>query len=105
MLLSSGVPCAEDILLFCVPVCAPYTALNNYKFRVKLTPGREKKGKAAKLALSVFSQSAEVSGREKDLIRAVTDTEVVGSMMGQVHVSMPGLSAAKTAQRKAKKGK
>ncbi|KAM9294302.1 ribosome quality control complex subunit NEMF [Gastrophryne carolinensis] len=38
-------PHAEDILLFSVPVCAPYTALTNYKYKVKLTPGTQKKGK------------------------------------------------------------
>jgi len=28
----TGIPTAEDILLFCVPVCAPYTALTNYRY-------------------------------------------------------------------------
>ena len=31
----TGQPHAEDVLLFAVPVCAPYTALSNYKY-VKL---------------------------------------------------------------------
>mmetsp|Transcript_12913 Transcript_12913/g.36330 ORF Transcript_12913/g.36330 Transcript_12913/m.36330 type:complete len:496 (-) Transcript_12913:42-1529(-) len=101
----TGMPRVEDILLFCVPVCAPYSALNGYKFRVKLTPGREKKGKAAKTAMAMFGQTADVSLREKDLLRAVTDTEAVAGMVGPVHVSMPGLSAAKASQRKAKKGR
>ncbi len=38
---------AEDILLYAVPVCGPYTAMSNYKFKVKLTPGSQKKGKGA----------------------------------------------------------
>lgn len=71
----SGQPHPEDVLLFAVPVCAPYTALSNYKcvavlfslhwrwiscevlqrlsrlsvsfyrHKVKLTPGAQKKGK------------------------------------------------------------
>ena len=28
----TGIPMAEDILLFCVPVCAPYSALSNYRY-------------------------------------------------------------------------
>lgn len=66
----TGLPQPEDVLLFAVPVCAPYTALTNYKYikftflfsnkgtksalltsvvfhrhKVKLTPGAQKKGK------------------------------------------------------------
>ncbi|XP_023283292.1 nuclear export mediator factor Nemf-like [Seriola lalandi dorsalis] len=41
----TGQPHPEDVLLFAVPVCAPYTALSNYKHKVKLTPGSQKKGK------------------------------------------------------------
>ena len=36
----TGLPVEEDELLFVVPVCAPYSTLNNYKFKVKLTPGK-----------------------------------------------------------------
>ena len=36
----TGIPHDEDELLFVVPVCAPYSTLNNYKFKVKLTPGQ-----------------------------------------------------------------
>ena len=38
----TGLPVDEDELLFVVPVCAPYSTLNNYKFKVKLTPGKRK---------------------------------------------------------------
>ena len=36
----TGIPHEEDELLFVVPVCAPYSTLNNYKYKVKLTPGK-----------------------------------------------------------------
>lgn len=29
-------------------VCAPYSALQGYKFRVKLTPGSQRKGRAGR---------------------------------------------------------
>lgn len=41
----TGIPLPDDILLFCVPVCGPYSAMNNFKYKVKLTPGSAKRGK------------------------------------------------------------
>jgi hypothetical protein len=41
----TGNPLPSDILLYAVPVCAPYNALQTYKYRVKITPGTAKKGK------------------------------------------------------------
>ena len=38
-------PRPDDVLLYCLPVCAPYFAMQTFKFRVKLTPGQGKKGK------------------------------------------------------------
>ena len=38
----------EDVLLAAVPMCAPYTAMQSYKYRIKLTPGSQRKGKAAR---------------------------------------------------------
>lgn len=35
----TGLPGPDDVLLFAVPVCGPYSALQNYKYKVKLTPG------------------------------------------------------------------
>jgi hypothetical protein len=43
----TGQPHADDILLFAIPVCAPYTVLGSYKYKVKFTPGSTKKGKGA----------------------------------------------------------
>ena len=44
----TGAPRPDDVLLFAVPVCAPYSALQGYKYRLKLTPGTQRKGKAAR---------------------------------------------------------
>lgn len=44
----TGLPRANDILLHAVPVCGPYSALQGYKYRLKLQPGSQRKGKAAK---------------------------------------------------------
>jgi len=41
----TGNPVPNDVLLYAVPVCGPYTALQTYKYRVKIVPGTMKKGK------------------------------------------------------------
>lgn len=41
----TGNPLPEDIIHFAIPVCAPYPAIQKYKYKVKLTPGSLKRGK------------------------------------------------------------
>lgn len=91
----TGQPHSEDVLLFAVPVCAPYTALSNYKHKVKLTPGSQKKGKAARTAVFSFMKAKDASTREKDLFRSVKDADLSRNMPGKVKVSAPNLLAAK----------
>ena len=50
----TGNPLPNDILLYAVPVCAPYTALQSYKYRVKIIPGTTKKGKGTLFTYSEF---------------------------------------------------
>uniref|UniRef100_A0A7N6AXY8 Ribosome quality control complex subunit NEMF n=1 Tax=Anabas testudineus TaxID=64144 RepID=A0A7N6AXY8_ANATE len=87
----TGQPHAEDVLLFAVPVCAPYTALSNYKYLkvfFVLLP-------AARTAVFSFMKAKEASTREKDLFRSVKDTDLSRNMPGKVKVSAPNLLAAK----------
>lgn len=87
----TGQPHTEDVLLFAIPICAPYTTMTNYKYKVKLTPGAQKKGKAAKTALHSFTHSKEATAREKDLFRSVKDTDLSRNIPGKVKVSAPNL--------------
>ncbi|XP_038612268.1 nuclear export mediator factor NEMF [Tachyglossus aculeatus] len=87
----TGQPHIEDVLLFAVPICAPYTIMTNYKYKVKLTPGTQKKGKAAKVALNNFMHSKDATTREKDLFRSVKDTDLSRNIPGKVKVSAPNL--------------
>lgn len=91
----SGQPHPEDVLLFSIPFCAPYTAMTNYKYKVKLTPGTQKKGKAAKTALHSFLHSKESLQREKDLLRSVKDNDLSRNIPGKVKVSAPNLLTKK----------
>jgi hypothetical protein len=99
----TGCPRADDVLLYAVPVCGPYQALANYKLKVKLTPGTLKKGKAAKQALELLVRGGDVLQRERDLMRAVPDAELVSCMVGTVKISAAGLQQLKVASKKAKK--
>lgn len=99
----TGIPLQNDILLYAVPVCGPYNALQTYKFRVKITPGAAKKGKAAKTAMSLFSHMPEATSREKELLKACTEPELVAAIIGNARVTAPGLTQLKQKQKKTKK--
>lgn len=57
----------------------------------------------AKTALDVFSHLPEVTPREKELIKAMTDPELAAAMIGNVKVTAPGLTKMKQSQKKGKK--
>jgi hypothetical protein len=54
----TGQPKEEDTLLYAVPMVAPYDALQKFKYKVKLVPGGQKKGKAARQALELLTRSS-----------------------------------------------
>jgi hypothetical protein len=101
----TALPTEDDELLFALPVCAPYSVLSSYKYKMKLTPGTQKKGKAARQAIGMLSAAA--GGRERDLMRAVTDDELVRVMLGNVKISASGklLQAQKAAEKRERKEK
>jgi hypothetical protein len=35
----TGVPTKKDIVTFAVPMLAPYSTIQNFKYKVKITPG------------------------------------------------------------------
>ncbi|RHN73006.1 putative transcription factor interactor and regulator CCHC(Zn) family [Medicago truncatula] len=99
----TGNPLPNDILLYAVPVCGPYNAVQSYKYRVKIIPGPVKKGKAAKTAMNLFSHMSEATNREKELMKACTDPELVASIVGNVKITAAGLTQLKQKQKKGKK--
>ncbi|XP_012286899.1 nuclear export mediator factor NEMF homolog [Orussus abietinus] len=85
----TGKPVQEDELLFAVPVVAPYNTLQSYKFKVKLTPGTGRRGKAAKTAVAVFLRDKVITLREKDLLKAVKEESIARNIPGKVKISAP----------------
>ena len=51
----TGIPKKNDNLMQVYPVCAPYSTLSKYKYKVKLIPGPTKRGKALKLIYEIFA--------------------------------------------------
>lgn len=99
----TGNPLPSDILLYAVPVCGPYNAVQSYKYRVKIVPGTAKKGKATKTAMNLFGHMPEATTREKELMKACTEPELVAAIVGNVKIAAAGLTQLKQKQKKAKK--
>mmetsp|Transcript_5106 Transcript_5106/g.14375 ORF Transcript_5106/g.14375 Transcript_5106/m.14375 type:complete len:1050 (-) Transcript_5106:494-3643(-) len=114
----TGKPLAKDLLLHAVPVCAPYSTLSQYQFRVKLTPGNGKRGKAAKQCVELMLQQLQLPGKGgknvsadnknqmyRDFIKRVSDSDWVSQMMNDVKISSAGSSKLmKKQQQKGGKG-
>ena len=58
---------------------------------------------AAKTAMNVFSHMSEASVREKELMKAMTDPELVAAIIGNCKVTAPGLTQLTQRQKKGKK--
>merc|ERR1712137_564950 len=104
----TGKPFDDDVLICGIPMCGPYSAVKDFKFKVKLTPGNSKTGRAVSTSMNVFKNTTGVTPQQKDLISAVHDTESMLQMIGNVKVSTPGLanlSKQKGKNQKKKKGK
>ncbi|KAH6573787.1 hypothetical protein BSLG_006397 [Batrachochytrium salamandrivorans] len=100
--LLTGQPHPDDIVLHAIPVCAPWTALSKYKYKVKLLPGSLKRGKAAKSIatsfISMATSSADPAGdSKKDLIKSIPDAEWIAALLGKVKIV---ISATDQAQMK-----
>eukprot|EP01098_Paradermamoeba_levis_P004852 TRINITY_DN2072_c0_g1_i3.p2 TRINITY_DN2072_c0_g1~~TRINITY_DN2072_c0_g1_i3.p2 ORF type:complete len:127 (-),score=44.60 TRINITY_DN2072_c0_g1_i3:133-513(-) len=99
----TGVPITEDILLFGLPMCGPYSAIQNYKYKVKLTPGHLKRGKAVQTILAVFNKMPEAIQKEKDLLKNINEADLNNTIISNSKINMPGLFKNTNAIAKAAK--
>lgn len=65
------------------------------RYKVKITPGTGKRGKAARTAVNVFLKDRSASQREKDLLRSVKDQDLSRNLPGKVKLSAPQLQKLK----------
>ncbi|CAM9258170.1 unnamed protein product, partial [Ectocarpus fasciculatus] len=96
-------PKPEDVVLYCVPMCGPYSCFKNFKYKMKLTPGTLKKGKIAKQAQDVFVMFKDCSAAEKSAIEGLNRSELTAAVIGEAKISMPGLQAVQRKQKSAGK--
>eukprot|EP00958_Prasinococcus_capsulatus_P008112 scaffold766_cov560-Prasinococcus_capsulatus_cf.AAC.3 len=101
----TSAPTSEDIIHFCLPVCAPYNTMASYKYKVKITPGSMKKGRASRQAMEIFSRAQNCTPRERELIKSVADADAIAPMLGSVKVNLPGLQKLQQDIKKSKKQK
>ena len=83
----TATPRSDDILLHAIPVCAPYDALQHYKYKVKLTPGHLKRGKAVDSAIQLFLKQQDITEQEKRLIKAIPNDDLLQCMLSDVTVA------------------
>jgi hypothetical protein len=118
-----GIPLKGDEILEAIPVCAPWAAMGKYKYKAKLQPGAQKKGKAVKEILGRWLIDAGGKGkvdersedtermwpREVELLKGWKVEEVTNTIpVGKVRVMMAGGSsgaASKGPQAKGRGGK
>jgi hypothetical protein len=106
----SGKPQLEDVLLYAIPVCAPYQTLSQYSYRVKLTPGHMKRGKAAKQCVEMLSKNESLKAsplneRCIDLIKRINENDWVQTICPDVKISAPGASKVAKSQKSKNKSK
>ena len=102
----TGIPHPEDLVQFALAVCAPYSAVRQYKFKAKLVPGTGKKGKggclscllaaspdlistfaAIRSVIHHFTTDGGATTREEDVIKAIKDLDLFRSIPGKIKVT------------------
>jgi len=113
----SGKPFSEDEVLGAMAMCGPYTAVQNFHFKVKITPGSMKKGKLAQMAMRMFQTenpdipskyvpdgSKNESLKEwRDCARAIPDDSLIAALVANAKISSPGVQKIQVAMKKEKK--
>ncbi|KAL7947188.1 hypothetical protein V8C42DRAFT_278453 [Trichoderma barbatum] len=115
-----GTPLAGDEILEVIPVCAPWSALVRFKYKVKMQPGSVKKGKAVRevqerlktdsARKGVIDEAArdpeKIWPREIELIKALKPEEIANCVpVGKLRVMMTGASGGSGASSGGGKGK
>lgn len=86
-------PLPDDVLLYAIPMCGPYSAFQNFKYKVKVIPGANKRGKAAKACHNMFLFDKRATPREKDLLRALKDQDYARNIPNKVKISSANMKS------------
>jgi hypothetical protein len=83
-------PHVDDTMMFALPMVAPYSTMQKFKFKVKMVPGTNKKGKTAKTVLEGFLRDKHTTQLEKDLLKAITHDDLFKNLPGKVKLVNTG---------------
>lgn len=85
----TGQPRDDDIFLFALPICAPYTCLKNYTYKVKLIPAgtTAKKGKVAKEAIGIMRSEARNLPMVEACIKAMDEADIGACLVGNCRIA------------------
>lgn len=102
-----GNPPGPDHVLYAIPMCAPYAALQKHLLKVKLTPAgtgqAPKKGRLVKTALTVMLSDKNLDDRLRDMIKRVPENDIIACIPADSKLTSG--STAIEATRKAKQDK
>lgn len=99
----TGVPHRSDTLLFAIPMLAPYSTIQTYKYKVKVMPGTMKRGRVQKTIKDLFVKNAKESKLETQLIKSVPDTDMTMVLVNNCKVAAAGLTQIQQQKKKEKK--
>lgn len=87
-------PREGDVILHAIPVCAPYMAIAEYGYRVKLTNGRMKKGAIAKSVIEMWLHQKSTEG-EKRAIKQLPIEDLSAIILNNSKAILPEGSKSK----------
>lgn len=84
---------------------APYSTINTNKYKVKVQPGTQKRGRAQKQVRALFvAQAGKQFPIELQQIKAVSDQDMTMTLINSCRVMAPGLQKVQqTAKQERKK--
>eukprot|EP00914_Ancora_sagittata_P026418 GHVO01052008.1.p1 GENE.GHVO01052008.1~~GHVO01052008.1.p1 ORF type:complete len:998 (+),score=178.77 GHVO01052008.1:52-3045(+) len=75
-------PHEEDTILYTIAVCAPFVTVSKYTYKVKLTPGQTKKGKAVQDIFRMFTNQMQRDDLKNTLKRIPLEEVTHGLIKG-----------------------
>lgn len=89
----TGLPNRKDTLLFGIPMLAPYSTIQSYKYKVKIMPGTQKRGRVQKTIKDLFVKIAKESKIETQQVKSIPDPDMTMVLVNNCKVAAAGLTA------------
>ena len=87
-------PNEEDEIIHAIPVCAPYAAIADYRYHVKLTAGKMKKGAISRAIIDHWLKE-RISEGERKAIKQMSIDDLISVIMNNAKVTIGSSSKGK----------